>query len=522
MKIFYKLLSNPIVSGIIFFVVLFVVELISILLLNNGTFIYTLDDPYIHLALSKNIMQGHYGINSGEYSAPSSSIIWPFLLAPFSSFNFFEFVPLIINLIFALVTIYFYHKIILLCFNIYSSTDSINNRFYTFILISLILITNLLGLVFTGMEHSLQVLFIVFILYNVIKITLDIPINFAILSFSIILSVLIRYENVPLSLFVLIFYLTKKKYFWAIFTLLTSVFCLMGFSLFLKSMELGYFPSSVIQKSGASNSGLIDMIISGLTKSYKSPIGFKMLLGVFLLIVPLFNNLTVKLRLFIFIIVTAVIGHIVAGSYNMYNRYEIYIWTALIISLIFIYSDFILKIYFTYKNRISVLIFLAIILEVIIALPYFRGVITIPIASNNIYLQQYQMHRFVKYYYFEPIAVGDLGLTSFKTPQYKLDFVGLGSYQVIKYQILYAENWMEKLAKKHEVKLIMIYEDYFNNIPNNWIKLGELQTSTRPINLGGTAVSFYIRDNKDLENVLAKLKSFASTLPKKTKFVFSN
>lgn len=55
-----------------------------ILNLSNGYFTYTLDDPYIHLALAKNIFSGNYGINLTEPSAPSSSIIWPFILALFS------------------------------------------------------------------------------------------------------------------------------------------------------------------------------------------------------------------------------------------------------------------------------------------------------------------------------------------------------------------------------------------------------------------------------------------------------
>ena len=47
---------------------------------SDGSFIYTLDDPYIHLALAKNIRLGNYGINLDELSSPSPSILWPFLL----------------------------------------------------------------------------------------------------------------------------------------------------------------------------------------------------------------------------------------------------------------------------------------------------------------------------------------------------------------------------------------------------------------------------------------------------------
>ena len=80
-----------------------------ILLLNDGMFVYTLDDPYIHLSLAENIINGHYGVNANEYSAPSSSILWPFIIAPFSSFEYF---PLFINITFSIITILFFKIII--------------------------------------------------------------------------------------------------------------------------------------------------------------------------------------------------------------------------------------------------------------------------------------------------------------------------------------------------------------------------------------------------------------------------
>src|SRR5688500_1729549 len=82
---------------VILLAMLTAIELVVILLLNEGQFVYTLDDPYIHLALAENIARGHYGVNHSEYSAPSSSILWPFLLAPFSMFKLDHYAPLLIN-----------------------------------------------------------------------------------------------------------------------------------------------------------------------------------------------------------------------------------------------------------------------------------------------------------------------------------------------------------------------------------------------------------------------------------------
>src|SRR5687767_4911056 len=74
---------------------------ICVATLNNGHITYALDDAYIHLALAERIAAGHYGINANEFSAPASSVIWPFLLVPFSPFRVAEYVPLALNVLFS-------------------------------------------------------------------------------------------------------------------------------------------------------------------------------------------------------------------------------------------------------------------------------------------------------------------------------------------------------------------------------------------------------------------------------------
>lgn len=57
--------------------ILFVAELVLSVYLCGGRLIFTLDDPYIHLAVADHIGAGGYGVNASELSSPSSSIIWP-------------------------------------------------------------------------------------------------------------------------------------------------------------------------------------------------------------------------------------------------------------------------------------------------------------------------------------------------------------------------------------------------------------------------------------------------------------
>jgi hypothetical protein len=70
----------------------------------DGHLVYSLDDPYISLSLGQHIAQGEYGINTGEGSSPSSSILYPLLLALFGWTAWQEFVPLLANAAAAIAT----------------------------------------------------------------------------------------------------------------------------------------------------------------------------------------------------------------------------------------------------------------------------------------------------------------------------------------------------------------------------------------------------------------------------------
>src|SRR5262249_7930106 len=79
--------GHPLRVPLVFLVALIGAELAALMMLNHGAITYTLDDAYIHLALAEHISHGHYGINATEFSAPSSSIAWPFILAPAARFE---------------------------------------------------------------------------------------------------------------------------------------------------------------------------------------------------------------------------------------------------------------------------------------------------------------------------------------------------------------------------------------------------------------------------------------------------
>lgn len=145
----------PLLGSCLLLTIILLVSLIKILSLNNGFFVYTLDDAYIHLSLAENINKGHYGVNLAEFSSPSSSILWPFLLAPFAQF---ELTPLIINILASFGTLYIYY--LLIWDSIKINKNNSKPLIAMILLGGMVTVANFPGLILMGMEHSLQ-LFVV-------------------------------------------------------------------------------------------------------------------------------------------------------------------------------------------------------------------------------------------------------------------------------------------------------------------------------------------------------------------------
>lgn len=523
MNYIHKKIDISLYVGIAFLVCLVLIEFISIMMLNNGLLVYTLDDPYIHLALAENIKQGHYGINMGEYSAPSSSALWPFILAPFSSYAYSAF---FINLGFAIASVILLVKILNRTIHIADSLA--RNLLLSVIIVLFILATNIVGLVFTGMEHSFQLMAVLIIAYGLIIEIEEDKIKWWLLA-TIIVAPLIRYECIAISFAALAYLAMRGRFKSAGFSLLLLVIFLGGFSIFLISLGLDAFPSSVVAKSSVVQSGgAISRFVGNLMNALNYRQGMILSFGALtLLFYVIFGN-KIKRKQLAIVTIFATLMHLIAGSYGWYNRYEIYILAFQLVIFSYLFFPLISNKLFG-SNRTNFNLFYVIAfaggiatIAIIVGKPYIYHLSTIPKASNNIYEQQYQMHRFVVDYYNKPIAVNDLGYVSYKNNSYVLDLWGLGSQKALKSRLNSDNtNWKQNLIDEANVKLVMIYEDWFNDIPDEWVKIGELHLGKKRITPARSMVSFYSVKNDIYTGILRrKLVLFSKTLPTGVKFKF--
>ena len=243
-----------------------------------------------------------------------------------------------------------------------------------------------------------------------------------------------------------------------------------------------------------------------------------MFYGVLILLFYIFlSKDEIKRKQLAAVTILAVTMHFVAGRYGWYNRYEIYILAFELTIILYLTLPLIIKKWFS-TNKNNVMLFIVILLAGVISRdigkPYIYDLFTIPTASNNIYEQQYQMHRFIADYYQKPVALNDLGYVSYQNSHYVLDLWGLGSQKALKARLNSDDpNWAQALIDETNVGLVMIYDNWFNKIPSEWLKVGELHLGKQRITPAKSYVTFYATNKESYSEILKKISAFSKTLP---------
>lgn len=482
----------------------------------DGLLIYTLDDPYIHMAVSERILQGGYGINLGEFSAPCSSILYPFLLAVTEKVGLGMYGPLAINTTAMAFVILGVGKIIsdyLIPRGEQASSDKV---LYICTGSLLCFCVNGLGLVMTGMEHSLHLLAVVVVVREMLRIGKYpyAPISWRIVSCIVALP-LIRFEGAAMAgLAILLLWLIRRRH-EAILSsvlLLVALGCWFGF---MKFVGLPPFPSSVQLKSSVVYRIAEQHDVWRIVYSTGGNVwgALKQRQGV--VFVALMAILAWRLKVSPksggharYIATAALVGgilHLLFGRFGWFSRYEIYALLPVLLGCLLVFRGH-LHLKWARLACMGALL--------LICLPYIETTVKSPAASKNIYQQQYQMNQFIVHHWKRPVAVNDLGWASYRNPYYVLDLYGLGSERVRRLRL--AGTWnaekMAELARDRQVGLVMIYEEWYAGcLPSSWRKVAVLQTSK--VTSASAEVSFYATESACLSELRGMLVDFSKTLP---------
>ena len=487
--------------------------LAAIMILNGGAFSYALDDPYIHLALSKFLLRLHHGLWPGELCSPSSSILYPWLLAPAAlSPGFHLYWPLLLNGLCLAATAAAVVRLLDAC------------RLPGWPLATMVVVTfHLVGLVFSGMEHSAHILVSLAALLGVIRFLDHDRIPWWLLA-AIVVGPLLRFEGLGISVAALAALVWRRRFGPAALAaaLLTAALGLYGWS--MVRLGLPALPSSVLLKSilaeQAVSSGSSFGLVWALLLNLKLTLSRIPSLSLWLLLLlaaarpltrrprPGFDHPETVLAGFV---VLATAAHLAAGQYGWFNRYEVYVLVVAALGTLRLWRDALAPIAALPWGWTTPAILL-----LTVGYPYLLTTLTTPLAAANIFSQQQQMARFVTDYWPEPVAVNDIGLLSYRSPAPVIDLVGLSSEEVRRARRDHQYNpaFVADLLARHRVTLVMLYPDLVKpwGLPE-WIEVARLRLDQPRITPGDDAVVFLATDLTDRPRLIAQLRRFQATLP---------
>jgi hypothetical protein len=504
----------------------------SIMKLNDGTFLYTMDDPYITLAISDQISHGNYGVNTGLHAAPSSSILFPFLLATAARSPIHPYFPLIINCLALFVTLWIVWRFFQ---HLRLAGDAFGWVAQAIALVLLAVCLNLIAVVLCGAEHSLHIAATAACIYG-LALFLDKGKMHVWLPAVIILAPLLRYEGLPLSIGALLILALRGYWRTATGAFAFIVLLLGSFSAFLLSMKLPPISSSILVKSDVAANG-----VSGAGAGLFQSIGWNVLImsihpvGLVVLAIGVaaavqcYKELPAKPwrwtshGLMALGLVCLIGGHAAGGRFGGLDRYEDYALLGTAMMGIYLSRNAIRNVLTNKTIRLIACCATALFL-MILCFRYIRSTWLVPIESNNIYEQQFQMHRFVNDYYRAPVAVNDLGLVSYHNPNFVLDLGGLASEEArrLRFSNASADAYRNFIAG-HGVHLVIIYDEWFiGQIPASWVKVASMDLSRERISPDKEEVQFYATDAFTALQLQPELQSFRKSLPPRVKITIYN
>ncbi|MEZ6015973.1 MAG: hypothetical protein R3F49_12715 [Planctomycetota bacterium] len=484
----------------------------------DGRLIYSLDDPYIHLSVAESILAGGYGVNPGEYAAPSSSILYPLLLVPTELMGLGRAGPLIVNLLAALATVLVIGRFLAERVLPERALDSTARTIGSVLLgLACCVALNSWGLVMTGMEHSLHVLACVVVVWRLsAAATRDGRLDPTLIAATVALP-LIRFEGLALALAVVGGMLYLRRFAAAALTLALVGAGLAAWVGFTASVGLPWLPSSVLTKSEFAarvleqqgSGALVRTIGANLKASLTERPGTLLVLGA--IVAALAGARATRKAdggsdvVCGVAAVCVALAHVTFGRYGWFSRYEVYAIGFVLLCL--------LRLARAGLQRSDARAAAAAAL-LLIGAPYVIDTLRTPWACRGTYDQQYQLHRFVVERWQRPIAANDLGWLTYQNPDYVLDLWGLGSEdarRMARREGLNATN-IAGLVRERGIDLAIVYHrSLFDATPEGWTRVGLLRSKT--VTGADNQVGLFATSDAVVAELRRLLVAFQGSLP---------
>lgn len=527
----------PLFAGLGVCYLLVLICLLAILNRNAGHFVYTLDDPYIHMSIAKNFARhGVWGITRYFFTSSSSSLIWTLLIAVvYFIFGINDLTPFILTILISTgMLVWIYHV----------TRTITDNKVYVFsVLTAVTVFTSLPGLIFMGMEHVLHAwMTIMFAYYAAYALNRSTPPSRAELIRLLVLAPLVilsRFEGLFLVFVVCCLYMIRKRFVQSIVIGCVALLPIVIFGFISVSKGWMFLPNSVMLKGSQPGAytlaGLIGFFNEAIDKVLRNPYLLRTFVAGAIMWITLYREnrrFWLPENIMLLLLGCTMILHVMFAQLGWFFRYEAYLVAFGIFTLSVAMLAYIRQIMQktsvagTSDNSYVPVMLGVLFVFIVIVLPFdLRSSYSItktPVASNNIYDQQYQMARFLKRYYNKmPVALNDVGAVNYYADLRCLDLWGLGNMQTAKLRMdnrFYVEN-IDAITRMYGIKIAIVYEHWFPGLPDNWVKVADWMITDNFV-CGGSTVSFYAIDPQETNRLSLVVKEFSKSLPHDVRYRF--
>ena len=499
----------------------------------GGSFIYPVDDAYIHMQIARNLStSGSWGIIAGEFNSASSSPLYTILLwLAFLVFGNHILIPLLINILSALVLLYMMYR--------WLQGQGMGRWMVMLILAAAVFITPLPLLVMTGMEHTLQCLFTFLFLFGFAdwlqRRPADKKFPVRLLIYAVLVST-IRYEGLFLVGMACLYLLYRRQLKNAVLLGGVALLPLIAFGIYSVSKGSYFLPNSVLVKSEAAQfslGGLLHAMGHILEERLTfSKTGIALLATQrLLLILPLaylvFLRPLRELPHYAFLLLAltgATFLQLTLADTGKFYRYEAYLMLCATILLSVLLVKFGRSlIYERYKGYHLFTLLVAFFLLLPLVLRSVIANTKIKQASVNIHDQQIQMSRFIRQYYNgNGVAANDIGAIAYFTQAKIVDLWGLGDIDIARSKKggYWTSSFLDSVSRKKGASIAIVYDSWIDaSLPAAWKKAGEWKIVNNVV-CGDDYVSFYAIDSSGFATLKRNLLSYQPSLPATVKVTY--
>ena len=492
------------------------------LALTGGHFAYALDDPYIHMAIAKNLVRhGVWGTTPLGFNSASSSPIWTLILAAtYRLFGVNEMAPLVLNLVFAALSL----LAIAYVFRKFSPSPLAMAG----LLAAEIVCVPMVPVVLCGLEHFLHVATSVVFVWLAGR---EDPARasrraFWWLCLAAAAVASARYEGLFLVAGAVLLLLARRRF--ARAALLTAVAWLPAIVYGARSLAHGwtFWPASVQLKANIPVHGLprltgiLDNWRDGLERA--PHLAFMILGGATLLALRRWqaraDDAAGRMMLLTLI---ALVLHLSLAHAGRFYRYEAYLIALWILSL----GCLVATAPGVSGAGLRQLVRAAAVpgLVAALAIPSLVGsglfaLKIVPRGCRSIFEQQVQMAGFLRAFYpGHRVVANDVGAINYYTDLDNLDLFGLSSREALWAHLdhQFTRRRISEMAAARGMEIAIVYDEWYREaggLPVEWSKRGAW-TIGDAVTTAEETVSFYAITPGDVGRLDASLRAFASRLP---------